>query len=190
MAYLINVVEAKKADNQTIIDTIKKLSQIHTERYLNNPNFDPEQVFRALLADDCFDAPEKIREPFLVNDAIVAVPSLIPKKGYDGSYRNGNSVTSVIQLPGEQPFYTFVEDTETFIDNRVTNLRGGRSISMHKIIPNMIISFHHYRVVDDSRERYRIDAVKITYDSQGHAVCERVPEEEALIKMPAYASGK
>lgn len=185
MAKLINTAEVKKAPSSDIIATLKKLSDILLDRYLNDPNFDIEQVFQTLLGDNCFNSPDDIRLPFIVTDAIIAVPSLLPKKKSDGTRKNGKNVVPLIQIPGQEPYYAYQANTETFIDQRITNLRGGRSITLHKIIPGMIVSFHHFTYEDGYRERQRIDALKILYNEENQAVYEKVSEEDALFRMPA-----
>ena len=54
MAKLINTAEVKKAPSEDIIKSMKKMSDILLDRYLNDPNYDIEQVFQALLGDKCF----------------------------------------------------------------------------------------------------------------------------------------
>lgn len=184
MAKLINTAEVKKAPSEDIIKSMKKMSDILLDRYLNDPNYDIEQVFQALLGDKCFNSPDDIRLPFIVNESIIAIPSLLPKKKSDGSRKNGKNVVPMVQIPGEEPYYAWTENTSTFIDQRIIKLRGGRSITLHKIIPGMIVSFHHYVNEDGYRDRERIDAVKIFYDNDNNAVYESVDEEEALFRMP------
>lgn len=189
MAQLINIPEVKKASSADIISTMRKMSDILLDRYLNDPNFDIEQVFQSLLGDNCFNSPDDLKVPFVVNESIIAIPSLMPKKRGDGTRKNGKNVVPLVQIPGAEPYYGYQPDTETFIDQRVVNLRGGRSITLHKIIPGMIVSFHHFISEDGYRERYKIDAVRVLYDKSNQAYCERVSEEEALVRMPDVDAG-
>lgn len=191
MAILVSVPQAKKSSNADIIATMKKLSEILTERQLNDPNFDTSQVLQTVLGDNQMNNPDEIRSPFIVTDSIIAVGSVMPRKKSDGSVKNGTKhVVPLIQVPGQEPYYAWMEDTETFIDTDTVNLRGGRSASLHSVIPGMIVSFHHYSHDDNMKERYRIDAVRMVYDDNGQLSVEILSESEALFAMPEIKAGR
>lgn len=176
---LISVPEAKKATNDELIAALKKLSDILATRYENDPELDTDQVFRSILADECYSNPTTITEPFIVNNAMIAVPT-VPRKGST----RGVSVLALIQVPGSEPYYSYSEGTETFLEDATIKLRGYRSVSLHRIIPGMVVSFHHYAGEDDHRDRVRIDAGKVVYDDNGDAVFVPTSEEDALFAMP------
>lgn len=176
---LISVPEAKKASNDELVAALKKLSDILATRYENDPDLDTDQVFRSILADECYSNPASITEPFIVNNAMIAIPT-VPKKGST----RGNSVLALIQVPGSEPYYSYSEGTETFLEASTIKLRGYRSVSLHRIIPGMVVSFHHYAGDDTNRDRIRIDAGRVVYDDNGEAVFVPTGEEDALFAMP------
>lgn len=176
---LISTPEAKKASNEELIAALKKLSDILATRYENDPNLDTDQVFRSILADECYSNPSSIREPFIVNNSMIAIPT-VPKKGS----ARGVSVLALIQVPGSEPYYSYSEGTETFLESSTIKLRGYRSVSLHRIIPGMIVSFHHYAGEGDHRDRTQIDAGRIVYDDSGEAVFVPTSEEDAMFSMP------
>ena len=187
MPLLISVPEIKRASNADLIETTQKIHNVLMERELNKPDFDIDEVFRVLLASECFSDSRKISTPMLINDAMVGVPSMMPKKDSSGRTR-GNSVIPIVQVPGGEPYLGYAEDTATFVDKRATNLRGGRSVTIHSIVPGMIISFHHYSEDPSGfRSRDRIDAVRVIFDEDNDVVFETLSEEDALFNMPDLA---
>lgn len=184
MSLLISIPEMKRSTTEDLIETSRKISNILMERDLNDVEFDMDQVFRSLLADSCFNNSKDISVPFLVNESMIGVPSMMPNRDSSGNVR-GDSVVPFIQIPGSEPYRGYSEDTATFVDKRTVNLRGGRSVSLHTIVPGMIVSFHHYN--DESsgfRTRNRIDATRVVYDENGEVVFEAMSEEDALFNMP------
>lgn len=191
MPILISVPQAKKSSNADIIATMKKLSEILSERELNDPNFDTSQVIQTILGDNRMNNPDEIRAPFIVTDSIIAIPSVMPKKKSDGTAKNGTKhVVPLVQVPGKEPYYAWIEDTDTFVESDSVNLRGGRSASLHSVIPGMIVSFHHYSQEDGMKERYRIDAVRMVYDENGQLSLEILSEADALFAMPDTRAGR
>lgn len=185
-SYLLTVPEMKRASNEEIIATMQKMSDILTERELNDPELDLDQVIRALLADPCFNNPANIEVPFVVSDSLIAMPSVMPKKDAGKSFAKGASVIPFIQIPGEQPYRAYREDTATFVDSMSVNLRGGRSVSVHRVVPGMIASFHYFTGDGTSfREREAIHATRISFDSDNQLQFEKMSEEDALFNMPA-----
>lgn len=189
MPPLVSIPEAKKASNADIILTMNKLSDILTDRDLNSPDFSTEEVFRKILGHSMFNNPDEIKTPFIITDSIIGVQSTLPRKNSDGTKKNGKHVTSLIQVPGSEPYYSYVEGTETYIESEIVTLRGARSVALHKIIPGMIVSFHHYRVDNGHQERYQIDALRVGYSDNGKAGYEVLPESEALFNMPSINAG-
>lgn len=189
MPPLVSIPEAKKASAADIILTMRKLSDILVDRDLNRPDFSTEEVFQKILGHTVFNNPDSIKEPFVITDSIIGIPSVLPRKKSDGTRKSGRHVVPLIQVPGSEPYFSFTEGTETYIDSETVTLRGGRSVALHKIIPGMIVSFHHYQVEDGNQERYRIDALRINYDENGTAGYEALPESEALFNMPDPNAG-
>lgn len=184
MPLLIATPAMKKASTEDLIATMQKISNILMEREINDPDFDIDQVFRVLLAHQCFNSPRDIKEPFVVSNNTIAIPSTMPKKDAKGNTK-GDSVVPLIQIPGSEPYSGFAEETETFVDKRTVNLRGGRSVTLHRVVPGMIVSFHHY--ADEGglhRSRTSIDATRISYDDNNELVFETLSEEDALFNMP------
>lgn len=186
MKFLLTVPEMKRASNEDIISTMQKMSDILTERELNDPELDLSQVTRALLADPCFNNPSSIEVPFVVSNNLIAMPSIMPKRDPSRNVSKGASVIPFIQIPGKQPYRAYQEDTPTFVDSMAVNLRGGRSVSIHSVVPGMIVSFHYY-TGDGSgfREREAINATRVSFDSSNQLQFEKMSEEDALFNMPA-----
>ena len=65
------------------------------------------------------------------------------------------------------------------------NLRGLRGANIHKVIPGMIVSFHHYETRGDQRIRTRIDVLQIVYDTDNKLSKKTLTEEEAPIRLPS-----
>lgn len=190
MSLIVSVPEIKRSSTADLIETMKKISNVLMERDLNDPDFDFDQVFRKLLSEPCFNNSKDVREPFHVTDSIIGVPSLMPKKDASGRTK-GDSVIPVVQVPGREPYSGYEEDTETFIDKQTVNLRGGRSVTLHSVVPGMIVSFHHYG--DDGngyRVRTSIDAMRIDYDDEGEMIFEQMTEEDALFNLPDLSKEK
>lgn len=181
--YLTSVPEMKSAPSEVLIATAQKISKILLERELNDPELDLGHVFRVLLSDGCFNNPSSISEPFIVSNTLIALPSMAPEKDARGQSK-GTSVVPFVQIPGEQPYQGYREDTPTFVDSQYVNLRGGRSISIHSVVPGMIVSFHHFNGEGGRRTRERIDAIRVSYDSHGELLFEAMAEEDALFPIP------
>lgn len=184
MKYLLPVPQMKKASTEELIATMQQMSNIIMERDLSNPDIDIEQVFRALLADSCFNNPANIETPFVVSNNLIAMPSVMPKK--DGrNMSKGASVIPFIQVPGQQPYRAYQEGTTTFVDSQTVNLRGGRSMSIHSVVPGMIASFHYYNGDGTGyREREAIHATRVSFDEDNQIMFEMLSEEDALFNMP------
>lgn len=185
MGYLLKVPEMKKASNEDIIATMQKLSDILTEREISDPDLDLDQVIRALLADSVFNNPVNIEVPFVVSNNLIGLPSVMPKKDASRKVSKGLSVIPFVQIPGQQPYRAYKEDTSSFVDSMSTNLRGGRSVSIHSVVPGMIISFHHYNGDGTGfREREAIHATRVSFDEENQIQFEKMSEEDALFNMP------
>lgn len=187
MASLVNIAEAKKAKDEEIIVTVRKLTDILMNREENRPDFDMDQVFRNLLNQDIFNSTDSIRDVYAVNNAMIAIPSMLPEFK-DGGIVSGKSVSPVVQIPGSEPYYAFQEDTETYIESQIMNLRGKRAINLHKVIPGMIVSFHHFESRGDDRIRTRIDVIQMVYDTDNKLQKKTLTEEDAPIRMPSRDS--
>lgn len=188
---LINIAEAKKGSTEEIIDSLKKLSDIITERELNNPNTDLDTVMEHVLGkDDIWDNPMNMNDIIVAGESIIAVPSIPPMWNNNNEMMDGKSVASVIQLPGGAPYYSYEDGTETFIDSRSTTLRGRRSVALHKAVPGMIVSFHHYTNHKGIRDKLRIDVKRVSYDNHGYLMSEPLSEKYALFEMPKRGENK
>lgn len=186
MALLINVAEAKKSSNTDIIKTMSKLADILQDRTLNDPTFDLDDVYQATLADSTYSSPDQMNSPFKIgnNTNMIGVPGIAPNMDGAGGKKNGKYVIPVIQIPGTPPYQAYIEGTQTWVDGRRLQLRNNRGLYIHEIIPGMIISFHHYETKDGNSNRYKIDAVKVVYDSNSNVAIEKLPESAAAFNMP------
>ena len=184
MPSLVNIAEAKKASDQDIIITIRKLTDILSNREENRSDYDMDQVFRNILNQDIYSSPDNIRDIFVVNNSMIAIPSILPEFK-DGKISGGKSVVPVIQIPGSDPYYAYQEDTETFIESQIMNLRGLRGANIHKVIPGMVVSFHHYETRGEQRIRTRIDVIQVVYDTDNNLSKKTLTEEEAPIRLPS-----
>lgn len=185
MSYLLKVPEIKKASDEDIISTMQKMSDVLTERELSDPDLDLDQVIRALLADPVFNNPTNIEVPFVISNNLIGLPSVMPKKDASRRVSKGISIIPFVQIPGQQPYRAYREDTTTFVDSMSVNLRGGRSVSIHSVIPGMIVSFHHYNGDGTGfREREAIYATRVSFDGENQIQFEKMSEEDALFNMP------
>lgn len=184
MSSLVNIAEAKKSSDQDIIITIRRLTDILSSREENRSDYDMDQVFRNILNQDIYTSPDNIRDIFVINNSMIAIPSILPEFK-DGKIAGGKSVVPVVQIPGSEPYYAYKEDTETFIESQIMNLRVLRGANIHKVIPGMIVSFHHYETRGEQRIRTRIDVIQIVYDTDNNLSKKTLTEEEAPIKLPS-----
>lgn len=184
MSSIIHVPTVKKADSRDIIKAMSKMSEILTERFLCSPDIDQEQVYQSILADESYESADNIDGVFIISDSLIGIPSILPDKNNSGVRRNGRSVTSLVHIPGSEPVYSHNTSAVTYVDNRIINLRGARSLSVHRVVPGMLVSFHHWDNSSSGRERTRIDVQKIVYNENGEIDCLSMPEEYGLVAMP------
>lgn len=183
MGILVKLSEAKKSSNSDIIATMKKLSEIIKDRELNNPVFDIDHVCREILSSDDFTNPANLRDIFLINNSMIGIPS-VPPVINGGTRKDGTHIIPLIHLPGQQPYQAYIQDTETYIYDDGFNLRGPRKICIHKVIPGMIISLHHYETKGGVSERVGIYVHKIIYDDDNNVASLRLPEKAGMVKIP------
>lgn len=181
--YLLSVPEMKKASTDELVATMRKMSDIVLNRELDQDNIDLDSIMRNCLGDPSYENPLTMSEPFIVGESMIGMPSVMPKR--EKNISKGESVVPMIHVPGSEPCQAYSEDGDTFVDSMTVNLRGGRSISVHRVVPGMVASLHHY-VGDGSgfRERQRIDAVRIAYDWHGKIVFTPLSESDALFNTP------
>ncbi len=184
--YLFKLAQAKKAPDSDLIASMSKLSDILLDRKMSNPNFDLDAIYRDLFADDCFNDAKNIRSVFAINDALIAIPAIPPQRGSDGMRKNGNHVIPVIELPGEngEMYQAYIPGTPTWVDTDSINLRGPRQIHIHRVIPGMIVTFHHYSTVMGDSNRVEVLPYKVFYDDNGRIAMKALDEKFGMYNLP------
>ena len=189
MSSLIKLKEIRKATTKDLVDTMKKISEIIELRANSEESYDQEGIMRDFLGEKCFENGDLIVEPFKVSDALICVPSLMPPKDSNGNRKNNaKSVLPIIQLPGGRPYLAYDESSDTFVDQQTYSLRGGRSVTLHRVIPGMLVSLHHFRTENGRAERSSIDVCKMMYDDYDELYFEKMPESYGFIDIPTIAS--
>lgn len=184
MAQLFKKPDAKKATDDEIIKSMSTLSEILADRAINNPNFDADEIYMSLLSNQVFNNAGNIREVFPINNSLIAIPGRPPKMNASMSRADGIHVIPVIHLPGLDPYQAYIQDTETWIDTAATNLDGKRQIHLHRVVPGMIVSFHHFVTKGGSSERKNIFATQLYYDETNELCQQRVDLDQSLINLP------
>lgn len=184
MPAIFKTSDAKKASEEDLIESMNKISAILAERNINDVNFDADDMYRAMLSDNVFSNASNIREPFIATNSLIGIPGVPPRNNSSMSRMDGNHVIPIIELPGMDPYQAYIEDTETWIDSASISLNGPRQVHLHRVVPGMILSFHHYTTKGGQSQRVSINAMKIVYDSNNQIFCESVGEEYAMFNIP------
>ena len=71
----------------------------------------------------------------------------------------------------------------TYMDKRSYVLRGKREVTLHSVIPGMIVAFHHYETRNGVSTRTKIDVSRVVFE-RGHLAFERLPESYGMVEMP------
>lgn len=185
MAKLVNKATARKSSMNDIIEAQKILSSILAEKMENNLDYDEDQVFSSVLSEPIYSNPDEVRVVYPVSDNMIVIPSVMPRKNADGSYKAGKYVHAWISVPGIEPYPSWSVDTPTFRNSRITNYNGIRSATLHSVIDNMVVSFHHMRQeAGGIKDRVAIYAVRLYFDEDQHLQQEKVTDmSDLLFKM-------
>lgn len=182
MAKLVNKTEARKASPKDIIEAQTTLANILAEKAENSLDYDEDQVFSYVLSRPIYLNPDDINTVYPVGDNMIAIPSVLPKKNADGSYKAGKYVHAWIQVPGLDAYPTWDANSPTFRNSRTTNYKGTRSVTLHSVIEGMVVSFHHMRQeAGGSKDRVHIDGIRLFYDEDGNLSMEKVKDESDLL---------
>lgn len=180
MAKLVNKTEVRRASEKDIIDAQIILANALAEKEENRIDYDSEQVLGAVLAkDDIYTNTDLMNEVYIVGN-LIAIPSKPPRKGADGTYKTGKYVHTWIQVPGMEPYRTWDPGTPTFRDSKTVNYRGVRAVTLHSVIDNMVVSFHHMKQESGTRDRVSIVGLRMVFDEDGRLTTEEVTDKSEL----------
>lgn len=189
MNELINSREVRKATSKDIIEAMQFMSSTLANRSLDSADFDDiETQANKAMAEMSYDDPDELGQVIEFNEILIGVPSLKPRLSSSGVRKNGTTVVPLIHIPGQPPKYAWDTNSTTYKEKFDLNLRGPRSLAIHSILPGMMVSFHFYESDDGFKNRYKIIAKKIDYNSDGEPVIIEADESEAAVRMPDWES--
>lgn len=184
MAKLVNKTEVRRSSPQDIIEAQIILANALAEKEENRIDYDVDQVMGAILAkDEIYTNTDLMTEVYMVGN-LIAIPSKPPRVGSDGMHKSGKYVYSSILIPGMEPYPAWEPNTPTFRDSRTVNYRGSRAVSLHSVIDNMIVSFHHMKQEGGIKDRTKIVGLRMVFDKDGRLTFEEVKDKsELFLKM-------
>lgn len=183
----LSTAKLKKMETSEIIKFLAKAANVITERYLASSEEDIYVTMQEILARDIYENPGDIRKPIPVSQSLIAIPAKPkPPRNSSGRQASGSSVSALIHLPGMEPYWSWDEDSPTFVASENFYLRTKRSVTIHKIIPSMRVIFYHktFDAGDDIGRRTQIDVNEVNYGAEGEVIFKPLPEGEGIVKMP------
>lgn len=180
-----NFPQARKAPTENLIRVVNKISTILSDRTMNSPSFDEDQILQELIGREEFDNPDLINNVFIVNNSLIGIASVMPKKEAGKKTRGNKTVVPIVQVMGQSPYTSWDEASLTFLSKKNFTLRTPRSVTLHRVVPNMRVFFRHYSVNNDGISYIdRIDCCELEYDDSGHLISTPLPEAAGIIDMP------
>lgn len=184
MALLIGIEDMGTAETKDVADTLGALSAELFERDTYVQGMDIREIMAEALSDNCFTKPRTIKSPWKVGETLVVIPSVPPPYKSSPAYgKRYEMVMPVIRVPGDEPAMAYAQDSETYVDSQSYTLRGNRQVIVHRAVPGMIITFHHYEGEAGIHERTAMNVVRLVFDN-GQLKIERLPEAMGIMDMP------
>lgn len=189
MSDIIRLDRAKSANVKELVESLKILSRMVYEAIESDLEFSEEDIMKEIIGSDAiYRDPRKITDPIIINEGVVAIPSIAPNMDYTNNKKSrGRYVIPLMKIPGSPFYYSFNPLSETFLDHKNFSLGINRSVSLHRIVPGMIIAFYHYEADSSgSSKRNKIEARKIVYGEDNYPEIQEIDESEAIcFDMPA-----
>lgn len=180
--------EMRKSSSRNVLEAIIYMSNYLAKKSLDSPEFeDLETKAYRYMASDLYDNPRNLDEIFILNDFLIGIPNNKPEKNFQtGARKSGITVVPLVHIPGKQPEYAWKSNGVTYKEKFDLSLRGGRTMSIHSVIPGMKVSFHFFEYMDGFKQRTSIVGKLIDYDEDNNIRIIDIPEADVAVRMPEW----